>query len=77
MFVAILGLLVGTAVLPDLDHLNGVSFQAAHYTFRAPTLEDLKITDVARSNYALSLGSSGTTQLGGTNAAGQQMQTDL
>ncbi|PPK64348.1 hypothetical protein V5P93_001744 [Actinokineospora auranticolor] len=126
VFAAIFTLLVGTAVVPDLDYLsaaaqttrptpapqvgfltapkdkpmkvtaragyaasiqykgtetivdaNGVSFQAAHYTFRALTLEDLTIADSSRANYALSLSSTGTTQLGGTNAAGQQMQTDL
>ncbi|RLK55473.1 hypothetical protein [Actinokineospora cianjurensis] len=64
----------GTETVVDA---NGVSFQAAHYTFRALTLDDLTISDGSRTNYALTLGSGGTTQLGGTNAAGQQMQTDL
>ncbi|GAA3009322.1 hypothetical protein [Actinokineospora diospyrosa] len=64
----------GTETIVDA---NGVSFQAAHYTFRALTLDDLTISDGSRTNYALTLGSSGTTQLGGTNSAGQQMQTDL
>ncbi|GAA4425277.1 hypothetical protein ACFQV2_29550 [Actinokineospora soli] len=56
---------------------NGVSFQAAHYTFRALTLDNLRITDTAHTDYSLALSSSGTSQLGGTNSAGQQMQTDL
>ncbi|SER58768.1 hypothetical protein [Actinokineospora terrae] len=64
----------GTETVVDA---NGVSFQAAHYTFRALTLDDLTISDGSRTDYALTLGSSGTAQLGGTNAAGQQMQTDL
>ncbi|MBM7772793.1 hypothetical protein JOD54_002997 [Actinokineospora baliensis] len=64
----------GTETVVDA---NGVSFQAAHYTFRALTLDNLTISDGSRTNYALTLGSSGTTQLGGTNSAGQQMQTDL
>lgn len=56
---------------------NGVSFQAGHYTFRALTLDNLRIADNGHPDYALALSSSGTSQLGGTNAAGQQMQTDL
>ncbi|GAA3055348.1 hypothetical protein [Actinokineospora globicatena] len=64
----------GTETVVDA---NGVSFQAAHYTFRALTLDDLTISDGSRSTYALTLGSPGTTQLGGTNSTGQQMQTDL